>query len=442
MSRRVLEVSSLSNGAVPPLSDADKEEILDELERVLASRYFRQSKKYPAFLRFIVEKTLNNESDELKERMIGVELFGRYSDYLTNDDPVVRVTAGEVRKRLAQYYQTEQPGGVFFIHLPVGSYAPQFRKTESPDTAPAADSVSDPPSLQEVLPAEIHPAVGADSAEVFHLPPAAGRGLRSRVVLPVLLGLLMLLFAFAQIFGSRGLARIRRNAGPVDALDAFWQPLLVTPQTILIYAQEVDFPDTNPSGDVGALNSSDHFRKTRLIPTATMTEIASTTAFLMKHDKGFNVQPSSHISFYDLQGGPFVVFGAIDDPWVHRLTDNLPFHIVREDNGTLRIASRQNPGIPNWSLDPGISYASQKVDYAIVARVRDQTTNQYAVVATGLGERGLFAAGRFLRSSIYAGSLAHNAPAWSKAQNVEIVISAPVMNGTIGPPRVEASCDW
>jgi hypothetical protein len=163
----------------------------------------------------------------------------------------------------------------------------------------------------------------------------------------------------------------------------------------------------------------------------------------MAHSKPFNVQPSSHITFYDLQAGPFVVFGEPDDPWVHRLTDNLRFHVVQEDGGLLRIADRENPGLRRWALDTKLSYANQTKDYAIVSRLHDPTTNEYAIVATGLGERGLFAAGRFLRTSEYAGSLVHDASmTWTGRANVEIVISASVLDGVIGPPRVEASCSW
>ena len=75
-----------------------------QLERMLASPLFRNSKRYPGFLRFVVEHSLTGERDTLKERVLGVRVFGREPDYDTNDDPVVRVTAGEVRKRIAQYY--------------------------------------------------------------------------------------------------------------------------------------------------------------------------------------------------------------------------------------------------------------------------------------------------------------------------------------------------
>src|ERR1700730_11638797 len=82
-----------------------KDSILEQLERLLAHPVFKSSKRCPIFLRHVVERTLLNETNHpVKERSIGVEVFGRDAGYDTNHDPIVRTTAGEVRKRIAQYY--------------------------------------------------------------------------------------------------------------------------------------------------------------------------------------------------------------------------------------------------------------------------------------------------------------------------------------------------
>jgi hypothetical protein len=75
------------------------------LERILLSGPFRNSERYPALLRYVVEQELNGASSELKERTIAIEVFGRDPSYDPGADPVVRISAGEVRKQLAQYYQ-------------------------------------------------------------------------------------------------------------------------------------------------------------------------------------------------------------------------------------------------------------------------------------------------------------------------------------------------
>src|ERR1700735_5242393 len=101
-------------------------ELLQQLDRIVCSRHFRNSKRYPSFLRFVVEQTLAGKTEELKERTLGVDVFARRSDYDTNADPIVRVTAGEIRKRIAQYYQESGHEHELRIDLPLGSYVPHF----------------------------------------------------------------------------------------------------------------------------------------------------------------------------------------------------------------------------------------------------------------------------------------------------------------------------
>src|ERR1700743_2379588 len=103
-----------------------RSELLDQLERIVQSKHFRNSKRYPSFLRFVVEQTLAGKTEVLKERTLGVDVFARPSNYDTNDDPIVRVTAGEIRKRIAQYYQEPGHEHELRISLSPGSYIPQF----------------------------------------------------------------------------------------------------------------------------------------------------------------------------------------------------------------------------------------------------------------------------------------------------------------------------
>src|ERR1035441_9741864 len=104
--------------------------VREQLERLLAHPLFANSKRYPALLAYTVEQTLLGNAAELKERSIGVEVFGRSPTYDANSDPVVRITAGEVRKRLTQYYYEPSHRSELLIELPTGSYVPAFRAPE------------------------------------------------------------------------------------------------------------------------------------------------------------------------------------------------------------------------------------------------------------------------------------------------------------------------
>src|SRR5580704_16086376 len=116
----------LVTGAWHPKTESERLLVRSQLEKILSDSRFAASKRYPSLLRYIVEQTLAENEDELKERTLGVSVFHRAPDYDTNLDPVVRLCAGEVRKRLAQYYQSPAHEGELRIDLNPGSYVPIF----------------------------------------------------------------------------------------------------------------------------------------------------------------------------------------------------------------------------------------------------------------------------------------------------------------------------
>ena len=117
----------------------DATEVAAELQRVLASQCFEQSDRAKEFLRFVVEETLAGRGDRLKGYTIGVEVFGRPKDFDAQTDPLVRVEAGRIRRRLAEYYGTEGARNPLRIELMRGGYAPQFTYVQA---APSPDAVA------------------------------------------------------------------------------------------------------------------------------------------------------------------------------------------------------------------------------------------------------------------------------------------------------------
>src|SRR5882762_2590808 len=106
-------------------SSVSRQAALDQLARILDSTQFHTSKRCSEFLRYVIEQAAENHFDNLKERTVGVMVFDRHPAYDTNQDPVVRGTAGEVRKRLAQYYLDPSHNSELRITLPPGSYVPE-----------------------------------------------------------------------------------------------------------------------------------------------------------------------------------------------------------------------------------------------------------------------------------------------------------------------------
>src|ERR1700748_3329542 len=115
--------------------------VREQLKRLLAHPLFTNSKRYPVLLAYTVEETLLGHANELKERTIGVEAFGREPNYDVNLDPVVRTTAAEVRKRLIQYYYNTDHAGELIVELPVGSSIPSFRGPSAPINAKSESQV-------------------------------------------------------------------------------------------------------------------------------------------------------------------------------------------------------------------------------------------------------------------------------------------------------------
>jgi len=110
------------------------------LKQVLASHAFAGSKRTPDFLELIITHAVEGEFDQLRERMIGAEMFGRPVSYDTGNDSVVRVKASDVRKKLAQYYAETKEPPPLRIELPSGSYIPRFHFEQSqPTSAPKVD---------------------------------------------------------------------------------------------------------------------------------------------------------------------------------------------------------------------------------------------------------------------------------------------------------------
>lgn len=110
---------------LPPEIAAAAPALREHLRQLVASAAFKGSRRGQQFLQYVVEKALAGQSDELKERNLGIALFGRDPAYDTGEDAIVRVTASDVRKRLHQHYS--ETDSAVQIELPSGSYAPEFR---------------------------------------------------------------------------------------------------------------------------------------------------------------------------------------------------------------------------------------------------------------------------------------------------------------------------
>jgi hypothetical protein len=377
-----------------PESLEDRDLVTRELNAVLSSSHFSGSKRYPALLKYVVSKTLDGHSEELKERTLGVEVFDRPPDYDTNADPVVRFSASEVRKRLAQYYSEDGESSQLQIQLPLGCYVPEFKPKG------AAPSVIVPK--------------------------------RSRSLWWAAAAFLLIL----AVFGAYSY----RKASAPGITDKLWGQLLHSPASVLIVVGTSDFvpPDVKPveAGETDHLRGPFHH-----VTMSSALALARVAGFLQANGKAYEIKDDREVSLTDFRSRPVILIGARNNPWTMRLTDPLRF---RFDFGSLaRIQDRKNPNSNQWS-DPHTYEKSDlsTCDYAMITRYHDTTTNGTVMVIAGLGTYGTEAASQFVVSSQYLNQLLSKVPADWEDKNLEIVIRTDKISGEAGPPFLVSSTYW
>lgn len=106
---------------------APEDLVRKQLDKILSSAGFMRNARLSRFLRFVVTQQLEGKADELKESLVGIEVFGRAPGFDSKQDSVVRTEAAKLRARLAEYYAGEGAEDAVVIQLPKGGYAPVFR---------------------------------------------------------------------------------------------------------------------------------------------------------------------------------------------------------------------------------------------------------------------------------------------------------------------------
>jgi hypothetical protein len=207
-----------ANLAATPHPTPSAEEIRQHLDMILAGDEFCSSRRSSELLRHIVERALAGDIQSLKERLLGVEIFLRRSDYDTSTDAIVRVTASDVRRRLANFY-SEQPAATMRISLPLGSYVPDFIPLAPRENSTGIQKHEDYQSTVSKTIAPMHAEGNATHA------PAEGERARTfRLPLPLAFCLSMAL-ALGAGWWLRGVFH-GHNASSDDSKYAFYNDLL------------------------------------------------------------------------------------------------------------------------------------------------------------------------------------------------------------------------
>jgi len=392
----------------------ERRAIHEQLERILANPLFKNSKRYPNLLRYVVERTLDGQNVNLKERTLGVEVFAREPDYDTNLDPVVRTTAAEIRKRLAQYYQEPKHDTELRIHLPLGSYTPQFERPVERD-APAPISL-----------------------------PIIATPVRQRRTLPLAAAVLILLLLAA--------VAVQKYRTPAVALDLLWSPVVESSspallcvgqrQFVAISAHDAQYsPATNPTSPNGITLFQLYYLGSQNVALPDVVTLGRLSGLLQAKGKPYRIIGESATTFEELRSGPVVLIGAFNNDWTLRLMGPQRFGFER-DKESFWISDRQHPSDKSHLVNYSTPYLDVTEDFAVISRVLDPTTERTVVLAGGLTGYGTIAAGEFLSNPAYMEKLARQLPKNWERKNIQILIATKVIGGKSGPPRIITTHLW
>ena len=164
---------------------------------------------------------------------------------------------------------------------------------------------------------------------------------------------------------------------------------------------------------------------------------------LRGYGKNYRVLGESTTDLTELRRSPSVFIGAFDNRWTLRLTGPLRFHFVNDPSmAKLWIEDRDHPEKRDWLLDRLQQQTEDYKDYAIVARFLAPDTDQFVVIAAGIGRGGTVAAGEFLVNEHRMDELLKQVPRDGQKRNIEVVLETQVIQGRSGPPRVRAVYVW
>ncbi|HEV2324851.1 MAG TPA: hypothetical protein VGS10_12955 [Terracidiphilus sp.] len=408
--------------------------VLQELDEVLSGRTFKHADRCKQFLRYVVLSKLDGHTERLKERTIGTEVFQRPPGYATGEDPVVRVQAGEVRRRLEQHYQEMPQPPRVRIELPVGSYAPVFHW---PAKAGAGETDGQTPSSETS--------------------PAPGRMPHSRII--------FLAAAILAVVGVTALVHsLLRASDAQSVLDQFWGPAIASHQPILIcLANASDRPGTNiqelsSQAQLNAAQAGPKAIRTSLpverdespaadpasvspeiVPAADASVAVALSGLFGRVNRPSQLRIGAAATYEDLRDFPAAIIGGFNNKWTMQLVSNLHFAFIWA-HGQYMIRE-QVPDGKVWTTRLGPQGETLE-DFAIVARLINSKTGQFTVTVAGIGPRGTEAAGEFVTSSRDLEDGLARAPAGWQNRNLEVLLQTTVTDSVAGPPHVIGTFAW
>ena len=392
----------------PPRRDKPKMDpaaVHEQCERILGDPLFSHSKRYGSLLKYIVDHTLAGQYDCLKERIIGIEVFGRPADFDASQDTTIRSSITLVRKRLAQYFEDPRHQSELRIDLPVGSYIAEF---------------SAPQNLSKVQPS------------------TPGRRSFSKLYVGIPIAAVILLLAVW--------AAIRLT--PSNPVDKFWAPILHSPGIVMICIGSPATPPSHPNGALPASESGevslDYFISQQTdYPVAELKAASSIASYLSSNGRQSVLRMAQTTVLSDLRGSPAVVLGSYPNQWALRLVSGLRFRFRPQEGGPIHwIEDSNNPRNQSWAVNSDLPYKQVTSEYALITREFDPTTGQWWIGIGGTTVFGTIGAQQMLMDPNAMTTLNSQLPRGWEHKNLQIVLEFRMVDGSLGTSHVVATNSW
>jgi hypothetical protein len=418
------------------LSPEQSAVIKNELDTLLKSEQFSGTKRCHDFLEFVVSSALAGDSENLTERTLGAQLFGRPIDYETGSDAIVRVRANDVRRRLTEYYSDQHRTSEVSISLPTGSYIPEFHWAATQSADAACAEVTSPgqslpaSALESHLPIEARDAMGA-------------RGFRWPT----------LIFVVAAIVLGAGAALLLHNSAPRDsALKQFWQPLIRERSPVIVcFGNGVSFWPSQSvrqaivEGNQTLMANPGPITLTRddTVTVGNLRAAISILNSLNSYGVRSELRWPQEVESTDLDQSNVIFVGGFNNPWSMSLNKGLRFSFTQIQTPAKSLWMIQDRTSPNedWSITK--AYPEQNgTDYALITRIIDRDGKRVIVSVGGLSQFGTQAAGEFLADETALSAFERSAPNGWENRNLQIVLGMGMDGRKIVNPRILATNVW
>jgi hypothetical protein len=390
-------------------TEQDAARLQQHLKEVVEGEAFKGSHRSGQFLTYIVEESIAGRFPALKERIIGVTLFGRAPTYDTGEDAIVRVTASDVRKRLLQHYGKYGVTSEFRISLPLGSYIPEITR-EPQKTA----SLHTPVAIPEVPLTTPEPAPHV-------VPLIETPGLRNRRWVRWLVFGVLVIACNAVLWGLFWNHFSRPASAPVSILP--WSAFFHSQHSIRLITSDPNIVEIQEL--TGSPVSLSDYANQRFIPNASSLSpqvisfcknilrgdkaaavdarvIASIAELAQSASKKINVQVARDVRLSDLYTDDnFIFLGSPrSNLWTTLFNDQLDFRFAFDDKSHQEIIRNVHPrpGESSSYVPTAKGWATGQ-SFATISFVQNSGTDGQVLILAGANGEGTAAAGELVTNA-------------------------------------------